>query len=124
MSKVKKASQRGYLIGLDGRRVMMRKDDNGNVKEHTALNTLLQSAGSIIFKTTLAYVKKRILDKRSSVKLLISYHDELQVECDPHEAQEVSDAIVKCMQDVGTYYDLRCPITGEGNIGHTWADTH
>lgn len=124
VNNVKRAAQRGYLKGLDGRKVWLRRDDNGKVKDHTALNTLLQSAGAIIFKATLALIHYRILTKRDSVNLLISYHDEVQLECYPDEAEEVRDAVVKCMQDAGTYFNLRCPIDGDGSIGRSWAETH
>ena len=44
--RVAVASGRGYVLGLDGRRVAVRS-------EHAALNTLLQSAGAIVMKKAL-----------------------------------------------------------------------
>jgi len=46
--RVGNASARGYLLGLDGRKLYIRS-------EHAALNTLLQSAGAIIMKKACKY---------------------------------------------------------------------
>ena len=54
IDNVKTASLRGYLLGLDGRKVWMRKQD-GQVMQHKALNTLLQCAGAVIMKKSISY---------------------------------------------------------------------
>lgn len=55
------ASKHGWLPGLDGRRLIMRKDENGVPQTHKALNTLLQAGGSIVVKkaTLILDQKKR-----------------------------------------------------------------
>ena len=71
--RVSEASGRGYLIGLDGRKLGVRS-------EHSALNTLLQSAGSLVMKKALTlldnYGKLRGVD----YKFVGNIHDEIQAE--------------------------------------------
>ena len=53
ITDVQRASQRGYIIGLDGRHVKVRS-------QHSALNTLLQSSGAIVCKQWLVEFDKAI----------------------------------------------------------------
>jgi len=45
-SKVADSSKKGWVTGLDGRKLHIRS-------EHSALNTLLQSAGAVVMKKAL-----------------------------------------------------------------------
>lgn len=54
-----KAAQ-GYILGVDGRRITMRRDATGKVMVHKALNTLLQSAGAIVMKYAMLFLNKWI----------------------------------------------------------------
>ena len=118
---VTKAAERGYLIGLDGRKLKIRS-------AHAALNTLLQSAGALICKlaTVLAY------DNLSTTgyqwgrdwALVAHVHDELQIECRKEIADEVGQLVVRSMQEAGTRFDFRLPIDGEAKVGDNWRDTH
>jgi ribosome modulation factor len=58
--KVEKASARGYLIGLDGRKILMRRDADGKLMKHKALNYLFQSGGGIAMKVVLCYLDSQI----------------------------------------------------------------
>jgi len=102
----------------------MRRDEEGDVKDHTALNVLLQSDGSIIFKVSLLYVDKFILKRYNDVKLLISYHDELQLEVPEHLAEEVGKKVVKCFEAAGKFLKVNCPISGEFKVGKNWSECH
>ena len=71
--RVSEAAGRGYLIGLDGRKLGVRS-------EHSALNTLLQSAGSLVMKKALT-----LLDDYGKIwgidyKFVGNIHDEIQAE--------------------------------------------
>jgi DNA polymerase I-like protein with 3'-5' exonuclease and polymerase domains len=50
LEKVGRASSKGWLPGLDGRRLLVRS-------QHSALNLLLQGAGAVIFKQWLVVLK-------------------------------------------------------------------
>ena len=124
IKQVKMASKRGFLKGIDGRKLWMRRDEEGDVKDHTALNVLLQSDGSIIFKVSLLYVDKFILKRYNDVKLLISQHDELQLEVPEHIADEVGKKVIKCFQAAGKFLKVNIQIDGEYKVGRNWAETH
>lgn len=111
---VEQAASRGYVKALDGRRIYVRST-------HSALNFLLQSAGAIIAKR--AWV---IFHQNCTLpfKQLGVIHDEIQIECDPQDADTIGKEIVKAMEATTDYYKLNCPITGEYGVGGSWNDTH
>jgi DNA polymerase-1 len=114
---VSDASARGYLKGLDGRKVYVRS-------EHAALNTLLQSAGAIVMKKALI-----ILDEYAKLwgidyEFVGNIHDEFQVEVRESQAHEFGRLAVASIQAAGIQLGLRCPLDGEYKVGNNWADTH
>lgn len=118
---VASAAQRGYLIGLDGRKLHVRSP-------HAALNTLLQSAGALIAKqaTIFAYLE---LSRRGYVfgrdyALVAHVHDELQVDAREAIATEVGEVLVQSMRACTAHFNFRCPIDGEFKVGLNWKDTH
>jgi DNA polymerase I-like protein with 3'-5' exonuclease and polymerase domains len=116
---VQYASNRGYLLGLDGRKLFVRSS-------HAALNTLLQSAGALIAKQSLVEFDRLVLERGWSdkVKLVAWIHDEIQVETDEDIAEEVGTLAVRAFELAGTYFGFRIPITGEFRVGRNWAETH
>lgn len=117
----RKVASKGYLIGLDGRKLRIRSD-------HAALNTLLQSAGAIQMKRALV-----ILDDALQAKGLVpgrhyefvaNVHDEWQIEVDGDIAEEVGTTAAEAIRLAGEYYGFRCPLAGNYSIGRTWAETH
>lgn len=123
---VKKASRRGWLRGLDGRKLMMRSFD-GRIQEHKALNTLLQGAGSVIMTEARIYVHQQLTERKllgnGAVKVL-DYHDEETYECDPAVADEVAEILVESIRWAGRQLKLNCPLDADAKIGQTWAEIH
>ena len=115
--RVSEAAGRGYLIGLDGRKLGVRS-------EHSALNTLLQAAGAIVMKKALVilddYAKLWNLD----YKIIGNIHDEVQSEVAEKDAEKFGWLAVECLKAAGLEFNLRCPLDGEYKVGTTWADTH
>lgn len=118
---VSKASQRGYLIGLDGRKLHVRS-------EHAALNTLLQSAGALISKQWLIEIDKAademglVYDKDWT--MLGWIHDEVQIQIKEKYAEEFGQKVIQAAEEAGKFFEFRCPIGAEFKIGKTWSDTH
>ena len=112
---VSRASDKGYLKALDGRRVLVRS-------QHAALNFLLQSAGAIIAKR--AWEIFHILADDFEYKQLGVIHDEIQIECRPEDAEALGYLIIDAMEATTEYYKLNCPITGTYKIGRSWDETH
>jgi DNA polymerase I-like protein with 3'-5' exonuclease and polymerase domains len=115
--KVSVYASKGYVPGLDGRKIWVRS-------EHAALNSLLQGAGAIVMKKALVIFNDKIKAYQWDVKLTVNVHDELQMECSPAIAEEVGKACVASIEEAGRAFNLRCPLTGEYKIGKTWRDTH
>jgi len=113
--KIEHASKKGWIRTLDGRRVYVRSP-------HSALNFLLQSAGSIIAKR--AWIIFHNLAKSLEYNQLGVIHDEIQIECDPAIADEIGSLVVEAMEQTADYYKLNCPITGEYKVGTSWNETH
>ena len=113
--KIEHASKKGWIRTLDGRRVYVRSP-------HSALNFLLQSAGSIIAKR--AWVIFHSLAQQFDYKQLGVIHDEIQIECDPMDAEVIGKLVVQAMEETTEYYKLNCPITGEYKVGKSWNETH
>jgi DNA polymerase I-like protein with 3'-5' exonuclease and polymerase domains len=115
--RVATASKRGYLIGLDGRRIHVRS-------EHSALNTLLQGAGAIIMKKALVLLNNYAILKGIDYKFIGNIHDEIQTEVHESDAKVFGEIAVKAIQEAGKELNLNCPLDGEYKIGENWNATH
>ena len=116
-TKVERLAEKGYLPGLDGRKLPVRSP-------HAALNTLLQGAGAIVMKQALVLLDKKIRLEKLDAHFVANVHDEWQIECSEEDAETVGKMAVKAIEEAGEVLQLRCPLTGEFRIGRTWAETH
>ena len=117
LDRVAKQAAKGWVPGLDGRRIWVRS-------EHAALNSLLQGAGAIVMKKALCLFYDKIKANKWPVKLVANVHDEFQFECTQAVAEEAGKAARQSIIDAGTYFNLRCPLDGEYKIGKSWKETH
>lgn len=115
--KVAVYASKGYVPGLDGRKIWVRS-------EHAALNSLLQGAGAIVMKKALVLFDETVRKNKWEVKLVAWVHDEAQIECKPEIADLVGKAFVEAIKDAGLAYNLRCPLSGEYSVGANWRETH
>ena len=115
--RVGQASRKGYLRGLDGRKLWVRS-------EHSALNTLLQAAGAIIMKRALVLLDDYATQHGIDYKFVGNVHDEIQSEVAAEQAEKYGWLAVECIKAAGISFELRCPLDGEYQIGDTWAETH
>ena len=115
--RVVRASGRGYIRGLDGRRLHVRSG-------HAALNTLLQAAGAIVMKKALVILDKYAKEWELDYKFIGNIHDEVQTEVREAHADKFGWLGVECLKAAGIEFGLRCPLDGEYKIGTTWAETH
>jgi DNA polymerase I-like protein with 3'-5' exonuclease and polymerase domains len=116
-----RVDKRGYLSGVDGRRLQIRS-------KHSALNQLLQSTGAVLMKkaTCILYndLEVRGLRHDKDWGFCVFCHDEWQILTRPHHADIVADISVKAIEKAGEYFNLKCPFTGEHRIGRNWQETH
>jgi len=116
-ANVAQAASRGYIQGLDGRKVYIRS-------EHAALNSCLQSAGAIIMKQALVILDKFATQWKLTYKIVGQIHDEFQVEVKAEHADRFGRLAADCITAAGIHYNLRCPLAGDYHIGDNWNDTH
>lgn len=116
-----RVDQRGYLLGIDGRRLQIRS-------KHSALNQLLQSTGALLMKkaTCILYndLQKQGLKHFEDWGFCVFCHDEWQILTLLGNENIVANSAVKAIEKAGEYFRLMCPFTGEYRIGKNWAATH
>ncbi|GGX91047.1 hypothetical protein GCM10007160_18150 [Litchfieldella qijiaojingensis] len=113
--------KRGYLIGIDGRKLHIRS-------QHAALNTLLQSAGGLLVKQATV----NLYDNLSAAgyewgkdwAMVAHVHDEFQLQVCEEIAEEVAAIAVQSFRQAGEQFNWRILIDGEAQIGKSWAETH
>lgn len=129
VAAVREKAKAGFLRGLDGRLLEVRS-------EHSALNTLLQSAGALIMKRWLVTLDADLQaagmvplqwapgGKGGHFEFVANVHDEAQTEVVDQYVTLYDELAVKAFNKAGEYYGFRCRIDGEGKSGTSWAETH
>lgn len=115
--RVGTAANRGYLTGLDGRKLWVRSP-------HAALNTLLQSAGAVVMKKALTILDEYAKIYNIQYKFVGNIHDEIQAEVREDQSQKFGWLAVECIKAAGVKLNLRCPLDGDFKIGESWEQTH
>ena len=115
--RVDRAAEKGYLKGLDGRKILLRH-------KHAALNTLLQGGGAIAMKKALVILEDNIRLNNLDAKFVANIHDEWQIQVIETQADFVGRLGVEALEKAGDHYKMRCPLTGEYKIGDSWYETH
>jgi len=64
------------------------------------------------------------LANKTDVKIVANIHDEWQIEVPEQDADWVGKIAVKCIEEAGEFFNMRCPLTGEYKIGDSWNETH
>lgn len=117
----KTVKKKGYLTGLDGRRLHVRS-------EHSALNTLLQSGGAIVMKKALVLLDDALAASNrfdsENFFFVANIHDEFQMEVVPELSDEVGQLAADSIRRAGEHFNLRCPLAGKYDKGLNWAETH
>jgi DNA polymerase I len=117
MQKVQRLAEKGYVPGLDGRKIQVRS-------QHSALNSLLQGCGAIIAKQWCVEMHRRFREQGIDVQQVAFVHDEIQVETKEVNGQRVAEIMVESAKQAGITLGFRCPVDAEAKIGYNWFDTH
>lgn len=112
------------ILGLDRRVVYVRSP-------HSALNTLLQSAGALICKKWVCLVEENM--RKAGYKhgwdgdfaMMAWVHDETQIACRTMEIAEDCVRIAQeSMRQTQEFFKFNCQLDTEGKIGTNWFDCH
>ena len=116
-TRVDRAASKGFLKGLDGRKIFLRH-------KHAALNTLLQGGGAIVMKKALILLNDKLKTCNIDFKFVANIHDEWQIEVKDSQANQAGQLAVQSIRDAGEYFNMRCPLDGEFKVGDNWSETH
>lgn len=115
------AKQRGWLKGLDGRKVVVRKS-------HAAFNSLLQSAGAQVCKLWVMLAHRKLeahgLISGIDYKQNLFVHDELGFTHRPGLGRTIERIVLEAIPEVGVMLGLRGTLRGDAKHGYNWASTH
>ena len=114
LEAVHKASERGFVRGLDNRRILVDS-------RHKSLNYLLQGSSAILAKSWMVLANERLPRYTNQLAFV---HDELQFECKEEEVKDLKFLLELSAMEAGEYYKMRCPVAAESKSGSTWADVH
>jgi DNA polymerase I-like protein with 3'-5' exonuclease and polymerase domains len=128
IKRVQRDARRGYLIGLDGRKIKVRS-------EHSALNTRLQSDAALIAKRWMilsdqmakkegAFHGWKNGDTLGDFVIMAFIHDEQQVATAPDFSKLYAKIAVQAAAQAGLDFGFRCPVGAEAKIGKSWAECH
>jgi DNA polymerase-1 len=126
-----KDAKRGWLTGLDNRRVRIPGDTESS-RRHLAMSGYLQNGEAVVMKSATLKWWQRLDDY--DAKLVNFVHDEWQVECpnDMEIALCIARMMASSLEEVGNDLDLRCPLAGsywnddlkDYTIDINWSRTH
>lgn len=145
-------AKRGYLIGLDGRKVVI-PGETVSQRKHLAMSGYLQSGEAIVMKrATVKWMQEidnavekaiqggttdtplQTLKQRGQIKIVNFVYDEWQTETpnDMAVALWVAEVQSRSLSAVGEELGLRCPLAGsywnddakDYTIGTNWSVTH
>lgn len=125
IKNVKKASRRGYLVGIDGRKLIMRQNE-GRVAENKALNTLLQGAGAQIMTYARVWLNNKVKEngwEKEALKVL-DYHDEETYQTLVSRSQDMKELMIQSVVEAGKFFNFNCPLDADAKIGQSWAEVH
>lgn len=119
----KQARQKGYLWGLDGRKLYVRS-------QHSALNTQLQSNGALVAKVWNLFIDD-MLEEEGLVEgwdgdyvPMLWIHDEVQYAVRKEHTDLVKECMTEAALAAGEYFGFSVPTPAEAKDGPTWAWTH
>ena len=115
--RVGKATGKGWLRGIDGRRLIIRN-------RHSAVNTLIQGAGAIVMKKALILLDDYVLQNKLEARPVANVHDEFQYEVLEAHADDFGKLAVNSIVNAGIELGIRCPLNGEYKSGNNWQETH
>lgn len=124
ISEVKRAAKKGWIRGIDGRKIWLRTDTFGKVKDHSALNALIQSTGAILMKEVAVFLDRLVLEANLDASKIIDMHDEAQWEVLEKDVESFKELVFEAVSKVNSKYNLKCPLKTNVDVGLNWSETH
>ena len=112
-------AERGYFIGLDGRKVAC---DSA----HQMMAGILQNYEAVLMKQANVMWRKIADEKGYRYRQVNLVHDEYvtAVKGSRQDAEAVGSIQAQCLEQVGLNNKLLCPIKGSFKVGRNWLEIH
>lgn len=120
---IQKQARKGFVEGLDGRRLMVRA-------QHAALNLRLQSDGAVIAKKWMLLSDDHFQDEGlrhgwdGDYCFLGFIHDELQVAVRNDLVDFAKENLIASAGESGRFFKFGMEVAAEAKHGINWAETH
>lgn len=106
---------RGYILGLDGRKLVPRS-------KHAGINTLIQGAGAVLMKKATVLFHPKLIELNGIPALHI--HDAISCIVPKENGDKAGKAIVESIKEAGEHYKIKVPMSGAYGYGRTWGRAH
>lgn len=107
----------GFLIGLDGRRIPIRK-------AFAAVNALLMTAEAVIVKDFTVRFMRKMHKRRADVLMVGHIHDEVQLDCSKKFVPLIKSCAEAAIKETEKFLEFTCPLAVEVKVGTNWSETH
>jgi len=120
---IKREAKRGWIEGLDGRRLFVRSP-------HSALNLRLQSDGAVLAKRWTLIAIDKLLDAGhqwgwdGDFVFMAFVHDEHQTAVKPHLRDYMKELMVQSAKEAGEFYNFGMEVAAESKHGINWSECH
>ena len=111
------ADRRGYIKGLDGRKVFVEES-------YKATNYLIQSAEAILMKATIVMIAEGFRENNIDFKQLLFYHDEVSYEIDPKDTEKAEEIIRHAFSEAPKKYGVNIMEAGDIKVGDNYYAVH
>lgn len=109
--------KRGYFMGLDGRRIVIRSP-------HMKLVYLLQNAEAVFMKVAWCYLREGAKRAGIAVQSVCFSHDEFQELVPDERLDDYTRIAQDAFRNAGLKLKLKCPTAGSPKVGIDWSETH
>jgi DNA polymerase I-like protein with 3'-5' exonuclease and polymerase domains len=123
IERVKGEARGGFVEGVDGRRLWMRRSD-GEIALHRALNTKLQGNGAIVCKATTIFIDRAIRREGLDATKVGDFHDEGQYEVREDHIEKFMELPAESIVKSGNLLNINVPLGADVKSGNNWAETH
>jgi DNA polymerase-1 len=111
------SQQRGYLRGLDGRRIYTEES-------YKAFNYLIQGTEAILMKRTIVRINEAFETEGIEAKQLLFYHDECTWEISPTDTKRAEAIIRKWFIDAPKELGVTIMEAGDCKVGKDYLEVH
>ena len=110
-----------WIYGLDKRKLMCRA-------EYSSLNTLIQSAGSLLVKKGTVIFNDDLQQAGfvwgKDYRMVLHVHDEMQFVVHKDKIEEFKNIAETLFNKTKDYFNFKCDLAGEIKVGSNWSETH